>query len=1254
MNKLQEIEKSLVAINEAKFQNVCDELLYNTIEDYPNIDTIGSTIAKQKTRKGTPDSYFILPNGKYVLVEYTTKDALENKKAFIQKATSDILKCLNESKTKIKHGSIDRIIFCHNSKLTTAETNSLNAICNSKGVKLDIMGLSKIAFSLTGRCKYIAKEYLGISIDSGQILPPETFIKEYENGGFATTLSNKLYGREAELPALIDDIKTKRITILSGPPGVGKSKLVLEALKSLKKQNRKLTVYCLSNKSAPIHDDLRSYLSEDKPYVVFVDDGNRQSGNFRALLGILNEVRKHKIHVVVTVRDYALQGIIKDCAGFDKVERNLNKLNDEKIDEILKGEDFNISSQIARYRIGEVCKGIPRLAIMAAKVLQSSQDLSSLDNVYNLYDVYFSNAISSDQIFTDAILLKTIGLLSFFYSINLQNDVFLSNICRLYSIDETSFRVALTKLEEWELIELNTDYSVARISDQVLSTYFFYRTFLKDKVLSFDILIHNYFEDYTQRFNDTVIAANSTFGHDEILKDIDPYLTTYWSKIRDSSATAIKFLKMFWLYRHEDVLEYADDVIAAIPVTTPIKYVYNKDARNRSLAGKDDLLLLLSNCFEEIKFSYLDALELAFSYVIKVPGGYQQLQDALIEYFAINSEDLANHCTRQKGLLKFLFDNSKNGELYLEAFFNMLPTLLSKSFRPYNPKHSGSRLRSYRRVNPIDTVSELRQMIWDFILKMYKSYQTRFYEFLLGYVDENRDGVMAVYEYDLPFLMKIFRKHFTTSSLEDVYLVQHISYRLKKFGVKAKECKSLSDEFMSPDYETFLVLNHNRIRDKEERDFANSDDYLSLKTEEVRKNFNFKTLKEFRKFYKTFKQIALLQDRHISSVFASLDIIVHKHAENNPALALSFLKETVDDNNPTTFYPRRVLSIFMEDINLKFCHDYYALIKGREFLSKEFWLWFFYCELPSSKVNPTYSDDLLKLIATVQSKLYIKFFVFEKFSKVKDNFYILALDGYLNNKKNTLTQAQLDVTLFENYFPKYLSRIDLLKQAYFVSDDSRNYFDHDFKYFLKVVELDNSFFMDYITSIVNESVFYHSKELEHISIVWQLGNAESLIEGVLNYLLSRRVFFISDEINTSFFKNVQPDNEDRIVNFFRDYLNRNINDSKKVSFVFYCVRNFLPKYLQDFILLFLSLNTDFEAFKKIELNNDHFSVTGIDTIWADIRAEELQTVLDAIETISVKKFKYNKHRNYLKEWIKQEKIHANEERKRKFLFRDWL
>ncbi|MES3017447.1 MAG: hypothetical protein V4721_06700 [Bacteroidota bacterium] len=62
-------------------QNVCDAILFYTEAEYPDINRSGSTKGTQNVIKGRPDSYFLLDNGKYVLVEYTTQSKQENKSA---------------------------------------------------------------------------------------------------------------------------------------------------------------------------------------------------------------------------------------------------------------------------------------------------------------------------------------------------------------------------------------------------------------------------------------------------------------------------------------------------------------------------------------------------------------------------------------------------------------------------------------------------------------------------------------------------------------------------------------------------------------------------------------------------------------------------------------------------------------------------------------------------------------------------------------------------------------------------------------------------------------------------------------------------------------------------------------------------------------------------------------------------------------------------------------------------------------------
>ena len=72
MGRYQSVQNALISINETVFQDLCDNFLFARGERYIAFSRTGSQVGKQKTIKGTPDSYFLLENGKYVFVEYST------------------------------------------------------------------------------------------------------------------------------------------------------------------------------------------------------------------------------------------------------------------------------------------------------------------------------------------------------------------------------------------------------------------------------------------------------------------------------------------------------------------------------------------------------------------------------------------------------------------------------------------------------------------------------------------------------------------------------------------------------------------------------------------------------------------------------------------------------------------------------------------------------------------------------------------------------------------------------------------------------------------------------------------------------------------------------------------------------------------------------------------------------------------------------------------------------------------------------
>ena len=101
MDIITSIENALKSINEAKFQKMINHLLIQ--QGYKFILSPGSVVGKEKTRKGTPDSFFENDKG-YVFVECTTKRNAG--KSLFNKLSKDIDHCFNEDVTKIENTKI--------------------------------------------------------------------------------------------------------------------------------------------------------------------------------------------------------------------------------------------------------------------------------------------------------------------------------------------------------------------------------------------------------------------------------------------------------------------------------------------------------------------------------------------------------------------------------------------------------------------------------------------------------------------------------------------------------------------------------------------------------------------------------------------------------------------------------------------------------------------------------------------------------------------------------------------------------------------------------------------------------------------------------------------------------------------------------------------------------------------------------------------------------------------------------------------
>ena len=77
---LQEVENAIRVMNQAAFQELGDLFMISRDSDYNAFVCTGSQFGKQKTTKGTPDTFIHTHAGKFIMVEYSTNETKKEKK----------------------------------------------------------------------------------------------------------------------------------------------------------------------------------------------------------------------------------------------------------------------------------------------------------------------------------------------------------------------------------------------------------------------------------------------------------------------------------------------------------------------------------------------------------------------------------------------------------------------------------------------------------------------------------------------------------------------------------------------------------------------------------------------------------------------------------------------------------------------------------------------------------------------------------------------------------------------------------------------------------------------------------------------------------------------------------------------------------------------------------------------------------------------------------------------------------------------
>ncbi|WP_158228555.1 nSTAND3 domain-containing NTPase, partial [Parabacteroides provencensis] len=598
-------------------------------------------------------------------------------------------------------------------------------------------------------------------------------------------LSNTFYGRESEIDDGLVKLDKSDILIVTGAPGVGKTRLGIELCKRFTSKYDEYKFYCLTNfNTEDVYTAFHSIIQKQGKIIVFIDDANRVGGNYSAILHHLKMVEKGNLKIVVSVRDYALESILAKTYDYHYETTEILCFSDEDISNILDSNGFNFS-YACKYRINLISRGNARLAMMCAKVARETNRLDSLRNVSELFELYFS------PIYNDVIKasgedsLKVLGIISFFRVLHREYEEPNNIIYREFEISSERFWSVCKTLNDLELVDLYEN-DVVKISDQILATYIHYKAFFSENILSYKTII-NCFMDKHNHINDSIIPLVNSFGYESIESQIKQCVEPIFDEI-DSSSDHSKLMLLidsFWFFLPNKSLFYLKRWIEQLD-SMDEDFIFEFDNNHYAFHSTPKELEVLSNLGTK-NFDYTEpALDLMFQIILRQPLNTPFLIKILEDEWMIGRFSIDNNYHLQHALVDFAaykISNSDEKHLYSKMLIRIANSLLKTEFR--DTECRGNKFTMYSgHVSSDKLYLDLRKKTWTILFTLTDTHPLEFRRLLSSHSRWYDKETVSIYQFDLSILMENIKMKFSESSFLDCYVVHHFFEHYKWMKVK--------------------------------------------------------------------------------------------------------------------------------------------------------------------------------------------------------------------------------------------------------------------------------------------------------------------------------------------------------------------------------------------------------------------------------------------------------------------------------------
>jgi len=1224
MTKLNRIQSALLELEGGKFQKLADSYLYN--KGYEWINSPGSVAGSDKVSKGTPDTFFHLPNGKYVLVEYTTQQT-----SVFNKMKDDLNKCL-------KIGvPIEEIIFCHTSTLSIAEEHDLGIECMKYGININIFGIDKISQDLYQKYPILARDFLNIEVDTGQIVPPDDFISAYGRSKLATRLDTKFLFRETEIEQTLQGLENSDLVIVSGRPGIGKSRFALECCKRFKDAHPDYDFQCIYNRGQDLYEDLRVYFSEPGNFLLLVDDANRVS-RFNYIVQLLQDKHEDQwIKVIVTVRDYALDGI-RDSASSqgDAPIMELKPLEDSQIKQLVKDE-FVILNPLYLDRIADISKGNPRLAMMAAEVAKRVNKFESIIDVTVLYDQYFASIRVDLQELGDKNLLKVAGIVAFFRSIDCSNKEIMDAIEDAFEMPSGAFWETAQKLHDLEIFDMYEN-EVVKTSDQILATYLFYLAFFKERVLDFSILLEHFFPKHRHRLVDAINPVLNTFNLDEVKGAMREPVDNAWQSLeeRDDKDGILHLLEVFWFLLPTETLLYVKGQIDEMD--SKEFDLSRMEFKENSWVPSPSILDILGSFKYGNDSNFQIALELLLKYVAKRPDELQQVLFLLTDRFGFDHRSHLNGFRIQQDAIDLLLKYANNGqnELYSRIFLAVAEKYLQIHFHTAEPKSRHAINIIDFHLPPTPELFQLRQIIWNPVFLLFKipSLRKTVLNVLHNYcISNHADSVKEIETQDAIRVLHFMNAELDPDSFCHCYAVHEYLNLLGSHRIPFD--KEMDVKFTNEVYKlsTVLLQNNSERRNLD----LNHDEYKQLKRmqiDEKIKNFRLSDYKHF---------LNMCQEIYIEMVPKRMDYQIQMEtinillalADREPNLYIDVLQYYLRLGDPFNLISLPTSPRLIEKlVEISKAERSYEILRSLDPTMRP-WLFCYYITLPANEISKDYLHQLYSLYRETEgSGLPRSLDFLLKYRSFDEDVIVRVTEIILEKVMADPNSAYPLASLFNKYTDANNEIINIftenkyvLKQAYFAVLKIKEHADYDGKTFERILDLDSDFISEYIDHVYKiEKIPGMPHDTRDFAFLWIRDDYEEVIARTVKQTfkneLKQGTFRYAHAYLKTFFVNRinhEKNNEirERQDRFLDGFIKQQYNNPDLMSFIFGVIAHFPAERRRKFVVLFLEYNKCFKDFQRLALEPNSWGWSGSDVPMLEKRVDYFESLLPHLNDVQL-------------------------------------